>query len=583
VSLDDEGAWFRYHHYFRSLLRARLGQRYAATETKAMHARASAWFAAQGLVDEAVIHALKAGDPAGAATLVEAQVHPALDRENWRQIERWIGLLPAEVSRRPRLLVAQAWLNYIRWQFGAIEARLEAAEEVLTAEPAAVAGTETILRGEIGVLRAALAQNRGDSSLTVQLSEAAMAALRPEMRYAMGVAQLYYIWGLQASGQYQRAVDFAHRQLEAYGWQPHALTLRLLLALANIHHEMANLPALQNLVSIWQKLADQSGLGLSVSWSLFAQGWLHYQENDLRAAEETFRRHVDMIWAAHGRAVIDSYTGLVLTALARGCPEEALIHVNALNKRLLERGMLALVNVAQALGQRVALASGSPSALDWHQAPGPAPATDDLWEQPVLTQVRILLAAGSPGDLAQAAELLADNRTKALARSSVRRLIEIGALQALVLAAQGDEAAALAALREAVERAAPGGALRLLVDCGPGLVGLLQKLQAAGVAPRYIEKVLAAFGPPAAAPAASSTLPDAAVPAARQELTAEMLTNREIDVLILLAERLPDKEIAGRLVLSPVTVKKHTQRIYRKLGVNNRRAAVAQARGLGLI
>jgi LuxR family maltose regulon positive regulatory protein len=61
------------------------------------------------------------------------------------------------------------------------------------------------------------------------------------------------------------------------------------------------------------------------------------------------------------------------------------------------------------------------------------------------------------------------------------------------------------------------------------------------------------------------------------------LTNREIDVLILLAERLSDKEIAERLVLSPLTVKKHTQRIFLKLGVHNRRAAVAQARRLGLI
>jgi len=62
-----------------------------------------------------------------------------------------------------------------------------------------------------------------------------------------------------------------------------------------------------------------------------------------------------------------------------------------------------------------------------------------------------------------------------------------------------------------------------------------------------------------------------------------MLTNREVDVLILLAERLSDKEIAERLVLSPVTIKKHEQRIYRKLGVDSRRAAVAQARRLGLI
>ena len=69
----------------------------------------------------------------------------------------------------------------------------------------------------------------------------------------------------------------------------------------------------------------------------------------------------------------------------------------------------------------------------------------------------------------------------------------------------------------------------------------------------------------------------------QQAAAAETLTNRQIDILILLAERLSDKEIAERLVLEPVSVKKHIQRIYRRLGVDNRRAAVAQARRLGLI
>jgi LuxR family maltose regulon positive regulatory protein len=62
-----------------------------------------------------------------------------------------------------------------------------------------------------------------------------------------------------------------------------------------------------------------------------------------------------------------------------------------------------------------------------------------------------------------------------------------------------------------------------------------------------------------------------------------MFTHREIDVLTLMAERLRDKEIAERLVLSPLTVKKHSQRIFLKLDVHNRRAAVARARRLGLI
>jgi LuxR family maltose regulon positive regulatory protein len=193
------------------------------------------------------------------------------------------------------------------------------------------------------------------------------------------------------------------------------------------------------------------------------------------------------------------------------------------------------------------------------------------------------LASGSPHDLAQAAELLADSRAKVLVRNFNRRLIEVGALQALVLSAQGQEAAALTALQEAVERSAPGGALRLVADCGPGLIDLLHTLQAKGVAPRYIQKVLAVFDTRAAGPIAPSTSPGAVASTVRQDVMVEVLTNREIDVLALLAERLTDKEIAERLLLSPLTVKKYTQRIYRKLGVGNRRAAVNQARRLSLI
>lgn len=584
VSLDDHGAWFRYHHFFQHLLRARLVQRYADAEIKAIHARASAWFAAQGLVDEAVIHALKAGDPAGAANLVEAQVHSALDRESWHQFEHWIRLLPPEVSERPRLLTAQAWLNVLRYQFAAVALLLEAAEAIVVAEPVTLQGSESIVRGEINVLRAMIAHYGGDFKRTVQLTEAALGQLGPETLYAWGQASLYQIWGLHALGESNRAVEFAHRQLEVVGLRPNAWTLRVLLALVNVYYEMADLPRMQDSAMVFQELAQQSGLDASRAWVHYMHGWLHYQRNELVAAATSFRRLADMSAVAHAKALVEGHVGLVLTVLAQGRPSEAMTAIAALRHRLIEREMLAFTCVAGSLEQRVALAVEPPTAsLHWQPEASSAAVPVDFWEQPVLTHVRTLLAAGSSDDLAQAAELLADRRAKALARNYNRGLIEIGALQALVLSAQGHEAAALVALQEAVERAAPGGALRLLVDCGPGLIGLLRKLQAAGVAPQYIQNVLAAFALPAAAPAVPSTRPGVAEPAARQEAPAETLTNREIDVLTLLAERLSDKEIAERLVLSPLTVKKHTQRMYRKLGVHDRRAAVAQARRLGLI
>jgi LuxR family transcriptional regulator, maltose regulon positive regulatory protein len=317
-------------------------------------------------------------------------------------------------------------------------------------------------------------------------------------------------------------------------------------------------------------------------------GWLQYQRNELAAAEQSYRALTGMSAVAHAKALVDGHVGLVLTALARGCPDDAVTAIAALRQRLIERDMLAFTAVAASLGQRVALAVDPGSSLDWRPDPTFPAVPGDFWEQPLLTRARTLLAAGSPDDLAQAAELLADRQAKALARSFARSLIEIGGLQALVLSAQGHEAAALAALQEAVEWAAPGGALRLLADSGPGLIPLLRKLLDAGVAPRYVEKVLAAIVEPGAlgeptAPSVPLLQADAAAPIPRVEAPAEMLTNREIDVLILLSQRLSDKEIAERLVLSPVTIKKHEQRIYRKLNVDNRRAAVAQARRLGLI
>lgn len=161
VPLDDEGVWFRYHHLFRYLLRNRSKQTLPENEIREIHARAGTWLAARGMTDEAIAHMLLAGDTAAAAGLVEDQVHPSLDREEWRQVERRIALLPADDRTRPRLLVARAWLNYIRYRFEAISALLDATEATLAKSPPTVALAS--LHGEIDTLRAAIAYNNNDA------------------------------------------------------------------------------------------------------------------------------------------------------------------------------------------------------------------------------------------------------------------------------------------------------------------------------------------------------------------------------------------------------------------------------------
>jgi LuxR family maltose regulon positive regulatory protein len=157
------------------------------------------------------------------------------------------------------------------------------------------------------------------------------------------------------------------------------------------------------------------------------------------------------------------------------------------------------------------------------------------------------------------------------------------ALQALLQDAQGDEPAALALLQQAVSLAEPGGFIRLFADLGPRMAGLLARLRRTGVDPGYTGRILQAFGEASPAAPNQKVGQEAAVsPVERTELV-EPLTDREREVLALLAQRMSNKEIAQALVISPQTVKRHATNLYQKLQVNGRREAVAKAIRLGLL
>jgi ATP/maltotriose-dependent transcriptional regulator MalT len=115
VPLDDLQGWYRYHHLFKMLLRQRMLKSVSAKELATLHQRASTWYAEQGLIEEALRHALEAGDAAGAAHLIESQFLPMRERERWILMERWLHLLPEEqINNSPTLLCARVWIMQTR-------------------------------------------------------------------------------------------------------------------------------------------------------------------------------------------------------------------------------------------------------------------------------------------------------------------------------------------------------------------------------------------------------------------------------------------------------------------------------------
>jgi ATP/maltotriose-dependent transcriptional regulator MalT len=200
-----------------------------------------------------------------------------------------------------------------------------------------------------------------------------------------------------------------------------------------------------------------------------------------------------------------------------------------------------------------------------------------------LVLARVLLAHDRPD---QALGLLERVHGRAAAQARTGSVLEVRALQALALNGVGDEAGAVAALAEAVALGAPEGYLRVFVDEGAPMAALLGKLATAGTAPA------AAVGdlPPDELARLAQAFAGDGAPVGQHDGRAgvvpglvEPLSDRELQVLRLVAAGRSNREIADELVVVLDTVKKHVGHILGKLGAANRTQAVARARELGLL
>jgi LuxR family maltose regulon positive regulatory protein len=280
-------------------------------------------------------------------------------------------------------------------------------------------------------------------------------------------------------------------------------------------------------------------------------------------------------------------TGLAVVARIRhahGDPAGALEAMSEAGQAGLSPQVITLLNPVPAQRARLLLAQGDlDAAALWTTAAGLSPDDEpDYPREPAyLLLARVLLAQNDPG---AALALLQRLLGAAAGQGRAGSIIEIGALRALALAACGDHASALGALTEALTLARRHGYIRVFADEGAPMRGLLGQLPvtrpgrqhaARAIDARYLAALLRACGPASAVPQRRS--------AAAPPGLAEPLTDRELEVLRLLAAGKSNQRIAHDLFVALDTVKKHVTHILGKLGAANRTEAVARARELGLI
>lgn len=584
VALDDRRRWYRYHHLFADVIRARLSEEDTAAIPE-LHRRASAWYQANGDEAEAITHAIAAADFEQAAQLVELATPVLRRRRQESTLRRWLEALPDDIfADRPVLAISLVGARMATGDSTGVEALLDTVESRLDAT-----GTAPIvfddhefagLAAQVLIYRAGLGLLSGDADATITNAHAALDLVEPtdDLRRgsAAGLLALAH-WTTgdldAAESQYAAAISAliaAHHLTDALGCS---------IALADIRITRGRLTDAAHTLDAGLRLtAEHPGLRGAADMHVGLSEVL-IERNQLDAAA----RHLATSAALGDSAGLPQHPYRRRVAMARLCRargelDRALALVDEAIP-LYDTDYSPPVRPVGAIRARAQLALGDlDAATAWAAARGLGVADDVSYvrEYEHVTLARTILAcqaAGRDADLDGAIGLLDRLLAAADGGSRTGSAIEILVLQAVAQNARADRPATLTALDEALRRAEQEGHVRLFLHAGPELTALLRSIALRKDAPAHVRKVLAAVDP--------TTNPTLRRPSPTS-YPVEELSARELDVLRLLRSELSGPDIARELVVSINTVRSHTKSIYMKLGVNSRRAAIRRADELGL-
>jgi LuxR family maltose regulon positive regulatory protein len=589
IPLDNERHWYRYHHLFAELLRTRLARAYPDQITE-LHRRASDWHANNGFPYEAITHALTVQDWTRAAEVIErfSDELPMRGESNTRL--GWFESFPTQILMdRPRLGLTYAWALLMSNQ-------LDRAEQQLNQLTPLVQTTASLL-GELYVIRVLIAARRYDTPAMIELAQQALSRVPPEEASArsrilltLGVA--YDEMGgdiASAKNAFREAYELGKASPSPSSVGNAPLPLTALAYLADYEWLEGNLRSASRMYDQAIELSEKWGGGSSIALCLIQQGRasLLYEWNDLdgtaSALQECF--HIAELWKSP-RFLVPAYGLSALVMQARGRAEEANAMIHRAEQAACDSyslpydmGMLALYQIAFWTAQNDLSSIEKwerDHDSDWRSRTGRA--RDALTIVLARSALEHFHRRRDGSALSQARVLIEPALEQAQASGLLFNVTRLLILKALVSYAQRENDSALTTLKSALTLAEPENYMRSFLDPGKPMEELLswslesQSLNEPHLR-AYAGKLLSHFG--------VNTSIEARQPTA--ETLFEPLSQRELEVLRLIAQGLSNREISERLFLALSTVKGHNRVIFDKLQVQRRTEAVARARELGLL
>lgn len=568
VPLDDQHQWFRYHHLFQEMLKRRAKIQFSQDEIEGLYNRAGVWFTENGHFEEGLHNILKSGHFATAGQLVAQNRGLIMSEEGWHRLRNLIKMLPSEVvDNEPELLLAKAWSMVGFIELHTVLDKVEALLETILHETTA---TER-LRGEFCTLRGLQHLLLGQSAEALNTAQRALEILPPERISERSFALIIMVNAYQMMGNLEAGRSIAFDGLKKKEHFKTTYHARMLIALCFAYWQEADLGQLMKTAEQHLLLGLESGLPESIAHAHSFLGMCLYERNELVEAEKHLVAVVQNVQVDNIANFVHSAFALALVYQALGRPKKAEETLDFVHHWALNVQFPSFLNLSEGMQAELLLRQGRVSeASQWTKTFNPYPFHGGYrFYFPQLTLAKVYIALNTEESQRKAEALLSSLCAFFTSTHNKMFLLKVMTLQALLRHVQGDEPAALSTLEEAVALGESGGFIRPFLDLGPDMGGLLNRLADRDGGTDYVKKLLAAFG---------AVTPHSPTP----QSMLEPLTNREIEILLVLSKRFSNQEIAESLFISPETVKRHLYNIYQKFDVKTRKEAIARAKSLGI-
>lgn len=583
IPLDNERRWYRYHHLFAELLRNQLQQR-QPQQVPQLHLRAAAWYQSQEMITEAMHHAFAAGDRERLLDLLETYAPVFVRRAEMGTVLSWLEKLPGgQWQRRPQLCLAFAWGLFLNSRYAEIEPFLQSAETAVGGK-ASEAETAAVL-GEIATMRSFLARLHKDEARANELARQALAQVPQSNAYVHGLIRMSLGGSYKELGNTAAAINALSEAIPLC--ETAANYVGAALATIDLAQLLIAGGQLRRAAEICrQTLARAARLHMAQSPAFaivyIGLGRVLYEQYELDEARDCLQQTIASgKMAGYHQPLFHAYSVLALVLQAQGKEDEANEAMEQATRLMLDK--LGAVNTfAGAWFTYAWLRQGNvEAALQWveespfsvHDTPQDAYTVE--YTAVARTHIARYREQREEAALRDVFTLLERMRLAAAATERHGHLIEILVIEAMAHHARRAFDQALSKLQQALKLAAPEGHVRVFVGEGAPMATLLENVEAEeGSVQNLIDKLRPFL--PKADPASGQPMP-------LVQPLPDPLSERELEVLHLIAQKLKYREIAERLFVSLNTVRFHVKNIYSKLDANRRDEAVRKARELNLL